>query len=446
MKRAFTILSVVFALAAFAPAQQTVGESVRWTVGPPPTVSGLTVGIVGNPGRVTIYYWVAARYPSGLALPAGPVRVNNTAGIANLSVTQYVALSWRPASGATGYYIIRQAQPQFPQAGSCTSCVVAANQAGTTFNDQGGATTNWPPAGVAFASGASLALSINNRDQSSPFLEGSGVFHWKMPRNTGEYAYGFDINADDDFFVGTGQQKSYLLSVRGERPAGFAATGDSNDAVARFTYNNYAANDANFIIRGINSVVNNRSGGTLGFLTGGLISASSKSGSTSPTVRGLEVNVENFGTNADEHSGIDVTLKNEGAKSTLEYGVRVRNIDNSTANAADAAFLVADSGTNTGWSYGLDTNGATIGTADVRMHNGATINNPSAGIVSLVGALQLSAHTFAGLPAGAADGTVVYCSNCDQAAAGAGPTVCASSPGTGTLAIRLAGAWTCLGI
>lgn len=196
-------------------------------------------------------------------------------------------------------------------------------------------------------------------------------------RPTGSQVYLFGLNDSggqtSGLMSGNGAAvKTYAFGILVNRPNSADATGDSNDAIAKWSYNNYGQNDGNFILRGLNTVVNNRDAGTLGQLVGGLISASSKSGSVSPQVRGLEVNVENFGTNADEHSGIDVTLKNEGAKATLEYGVRVRNIDNSTANAADAAYMVSDSGTNTGFTYGFDSNGATLANEN-RFSNGMTL-------------------------------------------------------------------------
>lgn len=39
-----------------------------------------------------------------------------------------------------------------------------------------------------------------------------------------------------------------------------------------------------------------------------------------------------------------------------------------------------------------------------------------------------------------ANGTMVYCSNCDTAAVSG---VCASTPGTGAFAVRINGAWSC---
>src|SRR3989338_4456783 len=110
------------------------------------------------------------------------------------------------------------------------------------------------------------------------------------------YAYGFNISSGELFFTGGAAQKSYLLNISGDRPLASAATGDSNDSGIKVALNNYAANDSNFILRGVNSGINNRSGGTLGILEGASIGAQNKSGGTSPTVRGLTVTPENYGT------------------------------------------------------------------------------------------------------------------------------------------------------
>jgi hypothetical protein len=101
-------------------------------------------------------------------------------------------------------------------------------------------------------------------------------------------------------------------------------------------------------------------------------------------VNGLTVNAENFGTNATQHSALDLSLKNEGAKATLEFGIRVRNLNNSLGNASDAVLLVpADALANTGWLFGVDFNGAKIA-QDIRTHAGPLIYSgagaPTAGI------------------------------------------------------------------
>jgi hypothetical protein len=194
-----------------------------------------------------------------------------------------------------------------------------------------------------------------------------GVEATFKPLRDVEEAYGYGVTIDgSSFFRGEAAQKSYLLYVSGDRVAAYAASGDSNDAYFRVSGNNYAANDANFILRGINIGINQRSGGTLGTLEAGSFGAQNKSGGTAPTIRGLTVTPENYGTCATEFGGIDVVLKNEGAAAATQYGLRIRNLDNSTANAVTSAISVTDTGTNTGFNYILDAYGATISTAAIR--------------------------------------------------------------------------------
>lgn len=178
-------------------------------------------------------------------------------------------------------------------------------------------------------------------------------------RSSESYAYGFKIDSDT-FFIGGAAQKSYLAGFFGDRPSGDAATGDSNDAIIRCSGNNYAANDANFIFRGINASINNRSGGTLGRMEHSF-GTQNKSGGTCPTVLGVMITAENYGTCATTFGGADVLLKNEGAVATTEFGVRVRNENNSLATKVGAAFLVTDTGANTGFTYGVDVGGADSG-------------------------------------------------------------------------------------
>ena len=167
-------------------------------------------------------------------------------------------------------------------------------------------------------------------------------------RQSDAYAYGFKI-ASDSFFQGGAAQKSYLFSVSGNRESDYAASGDSNDALIRATGSNYAANDTNFIMRPINASYTNRSGGTLGILES-LISVQGKSGGTVGTMRGLTVKSENYGTVSDEFGGLDVIVTNEAAVATLEYGIRIRNTNNSITGPVDAALLLTKSGVNTGFT------------------------------------------------------------------------------------------------
>lgn len=187
-------------------------------------------------------------------------------------------------------------------------------------------------------------------------------------RASSDYAYGYTIDGSDDMLTGGDAQKSYLLYLTASRPVTAAATGDSNDALLRANFNNYAANDANFITRGINVSMGNRSGGVMGYLEGGALGVNNRSGSTSSNVSGLTVTVENYGTVSDRFGGIDILMKNEGAVATTEYGLRIRNENNSIGDSVGAAIKITDTGANTGFDYWLDCYGATAATvAPIRL-------------------------------------------------------------------------------
>lgn len=195
-------------------------------------------------------------------------------------------------------------------------------------------------------------------------------------RPTGDYAYLINLNdgggSGSGAMTGGAAQKTYAFNVAVNRPLASAASGDSNDSVVKLSYNNYAANDSNFIIRGLNSGINNRDGGELGILEGGSIGSQNKSGGIAPTLRGLTVTPENYGTVATEFGGIDIVLKNEANAATLTYGMRIRNIDASAQAAIQAALLLSNTATH-GFLYGIDMNGATVETADIRLSAGIDI-------------------------------------------------------------------------
>jgi hypothetical protein len=207
-------------------------------------------------------------------------------------------------------------------------------------------------------------------------------------------AYVYVHKLTGDFFTGGAAQKTYGYAIDATRPSGSAASGDSNDALYRGSFSNYAANDTNFIMRGINMSVNNRSGGTLGFLDNAL-GNQNKTGGTVGTITGLTVTPENYGTVSDLFGGVDVVMKNEGAVATSEFGVRVRNLNNSLGTAVDSAFLVSDTGANIGFTNGLNLNGATV-TNDLKLHSGDVISNAAAGTVGFSGSIDVVGGINAG--------------------------------------------------
>ncbi|MDO8472420.1 MAG: hypothetical protein Q7T05_01235, partial [Dehalococcoidia bacterium] len=232
----------------------------------------------------------------------------------------------------------------------------------------GGSGATITAAGLATFDGVVAANNGITVDATAFTVSGTtGAVSSVITRSADAYAYGFDINPDEAFFTGGAATKSYLLSVRGDRPVASAATGDSNDALIKVSGSNYAANDTNFIFRGINQSITNRDGGTLGRLEGANISAQGKSGGTVNNILGQTITAENYGTVSDMFGGLDIVLKNEAAVATAEYGIRIRNENNSIAGTVDAAIAVTDTGANTGWDYIIDADGATAAVvADIR--------------------------------------------------------------------------------
>jgi hypothetical protein len=254
--------------------------------------------------------------------------------------------------------------------------VVASNLNAVTLLNNAAPVVNFPTVGTVYVHSVTQNMVFNNRDRSQPFIASNAEINWSPTRSTADYSYLFKIDdgggSTSGQMTGGAAQKTYALGILVNRPTGAVATGDSNDAIIRGSYNNYALNDANFLVRGINTIVSNRSPGTLGMIDN-LLSVANRSGATSPITRGLYVGVENYGTVANQFGGIWVDLRNEAAVATLEYGVKVINTNNSLATAVDSAFLVADTGANVGFNVGLNLAGSTIQQADVRLSGLAEI-------------------------------------------------------------------------
>jgi hypothetical protein len=367
-------LAVGILLACFAVTsafgQRVIAEQFTMTAPAVPPVGRVTAVPTGILGSTTLYYWVIARYPIGVSIQQGPGIARGTQGVASLAM-QPVTVTWTAAPGATGYDVIRRTTQDWPSTNACTNCVIASNLNALTFSDINGAVVNWPTASTVQSKTAILSSYLNNRDDSYPYIVLDGEYHIMPTRSSLAYSYLYEIGG---LMTGGAAQKTYALGILVNRPTTAVATGDSNDAIIRGSYNNYAKNDANFIIRGVNVGVSNRSPGTLGMLDN-LISSANRSGATSPIVNGLTVNVENFGVNATQHSAIDVSLKNEAAKATKEWAFRARNLNNSIGGPSDAVLLVEEMTlVNTGWNYIIDANGVKSPTkAFARLQNGSVV-------------------------------------------------------------------------
>ena len=120
-------------------------------------------------GGQAVYYYVIVRYPAGLAFPVnGIITAHNTAGIGNLSASNYNVITWGGVSGATGYDVIRQPTPGSPTS-PCTGCAVVLNTHGNSINDTGQNGGNYPP-NLPSVQNVSGQFSIDNSDSVIPRL------------------------------------------------------------------------------------------------------------------------------------------------------------------------------------------------------------------------------------------------------------------------------------
>lgn len=159
-----TLLSIGGLLAQSTPPNQLQIYSPA-----PPPVRQIGGGTVGQSGSTTLYYWVIARYSSGIAINTTPVAIFNTVGTANLSASNYVSLTWGAVGGATGYDVLRSTTPIYPANPTCTACAVTLNTPNSSITDTGAALSDYPPGGLVQSSSTTATIYIDNSN-SVPYL------------------------------------------------------------------------------------------------------------------------------------------------------------------------------------------------------------------------------------------------------------------------------------
>ena len=183
------------------------------------------------------------------------------------------------------------------------------------------------------------------------------------------YAHGIHIDGTK-LLRGTTISKSYVVNIEGEKEAAYPCTGDSNDAMLKITGSNYAANDASYILRGLNCSITNEEDGTVGLLTNN-ISANNKNDSDGTgTMIGLQVDCQQQAPdNSDELGGLDVSVNFEGGEATLEYGIQVRTRGNCNVTVDHALYFSKGTFGFTNL-IGADA-AATIGASEYAVANGS---------------------------------------------------------------------------
>lgn len=157
MKKAIILLFVI--VNCFAQTQ------LQFRTPPPPGVTTGGTTIVGNNGLGTFCYWIVTTYPAGTVLPQLPNCAYNVPNI--LDSSNYVKISWSPASGATNYTVIRTTSKILPSNGTCTSCVVVANTTSTTVNDNGSSLGNYTSS-VSSIPPVDSIWNVDNINYSTP--------------------------------------------------------------------------------------------------------------------------------------------------------------------------------------------------------------------------------------------------------------------------------------
>jgi hypothetical protein len=122
-------------------------------------------------------------------------------------------------------------------------------------------------------------------------------------------------------------RKAYALNIALNRSTAYPKTGDSNDAIIKATYNNYAVNDANFIIRGINMTVFGRSPGVFGIANCASFTNDIRSGCTIATSIALSAMSDDGGIVTGVNYAADFIVRRQGADAPTEEGaVRIRTL------------------------------------------------------------------------------------------------------------------------
>lgn len=502
MKRTIT-LAALFMLLAVCASAQVQGDTLTLQGPSPSGAQQISATAVGANGSTNLYYMVATRYPQGLVL-SGPVLAASTLGIANLDGTNYVQVGWQAANGATGYYVVRGTTPTFLSTGACTSCVVVANTTATTFSDQGGATTNYPPAGVPNAGAATFNMILDNTSESLPYLRTllNGV-SGRIPIQsaiTNLTDVGTGIVADDgalfesdesqyrwrtesDIFIG-GLASAYLdWSARTGSVFGFGTRLEADFATVtalkgtdtRVQSTGGALSPAGQLmgaqsaafqgvgttsigeVYGGNHVVLHQDGASVNVF-GSVGSIAYSGGSTGGSLFnvGAYGEIDDSSTGGIRVAGTNFTaallgvVNNSGATTrAVDAGV----ISMLTAGNPQAAFMAVDRNATAGvnFDFGLDLYGTTtlnsFTTADIRGQARDLITNSATGLWRIsrgtgdfTGA-QIEATALADLGT-PPDGTQAYCSDCDPVSGTM--AACTSAGGaSGAWAFRINGNWDC---
>src|SRR3989344_2570819 len=198
-----------------------------------------------------------------------------------------------------------------------------------------------------------------------------------------------DISGEEKFLnvtgnlTGTGDgstnAKTWLIQASATRLAGAnTVNGDMDEAILKGSITNKAtANEANYIMRGLNIGATNRDGGNVNKLHGGLISATQKADSPVVTdLWGLGLKVEQDSGNATVPTniyGLNVEYDVVMASPTNSAGVRGYDNSDTGLTGPLAGFQVSASALASDWQYGLVIDTGSVSSADVKLSGAGAV-------------------------------------------------------------------------
>ncbi len=212
-------------------------------------------------------------------------------------------------------------------------------------------------------------VSISANAEGSDLLLGGG----DTLQNTITGGNDVEIRAEDDFFINVTDDTSVRLQAGGNFEID-AATNDHTTTSGAFSISFDSTGAA--------------VPGTIGmYIDAELIDDSD----SADYFKAMGIRVTHTGNDADNVYGLEISQANTSADVVPTTAlVYIKNVE--TANRDDdvtAGILFDDSGT-AGFIYAIDTEGATIDTADIKLENGETIDNNTDGIVDIEGKLQIT--------------------------------------------------------
>src|SRR5271157_2659271 len=221
-----------------------------------PPVTQANLGLVGNPGNSTYYYWLVTNYTFGQTSPQGPFIITN--GPTILSVSQYVTIT--PSYLLGGTVDILKTTSATPPTGTGNYALSTGNVSGT-IADQGGSLASYT---VAPASPDNYGLCLSNK------VAGLASAHLILGQGSG-CTFVADLSA-----IGT--STGTVTSITGSgpivvSPSPLTTTGVISLATSGVTAGSYTATNLTVNSFGLITAASNGSGsggvtgsGTAGFL------------------------------------------------------------------------------------------------------------------------------------------------------------------------------------